>query len=415
MSVWIRLSLRNLGRNTRRSVLTACSVLVGTLMITLTSSWLTGIFGGMMDLFTASSGHIRLVTEDFYERQALHPLYENIPDAEAVIADLKTVPGVKSAIPRITAGVVITVDDEIGDDFAMLNGATADYYANHLRAEDYLLAGEWLSGNDGEVVLGRRIARQIDAGIGDQALLLGQTQDGAMSPLSARVVGIIGGDAMMEMQAFTSLNDMRWLTDIDNGALDILVYTRSRRHRDVEPVLQRIRSHNTPEISGLIAIPWYEDDTFAGIITLVSGLRNFIAFLMILVTALAIFNTMTMSVMERTQEIGVLRAMGKTRAGVIGTFLFEASIIGLIGGIAGTGIGSIGAFYLKLHGVTLSSDLVDKVGSGMPIQTTMYGELNWEIVIGALLTGLLMALLGVLVPAFRAGRVSPVEAMKSRH
>ena len=415
MNIWISIALRNLMRNTRRTILTACIVLVGTLVITLTDSWISGIFGGMMDRFTAASGHIRLVTEEFHERRALHPLYENIPDADVIVNALMKIPGVVAAEPRISAGVIVSVGEEIGDDFAMLSGMSDKWYREHFNAEELLYSGEWLSGVQGEVVLGRRIARQVGAEVGESVLLLGQTQDGAMSPLSAVVTGIFGGDAMLEMQAFTTLEDMRWLTDMEGAALEMLVYAASRRRQEVAAVHQRILESNQAELSGLVLIPWYEDETFAGMMSMVEGIRKFIAFLMVLVTALAIFNTMTMSVMERTDEIGVMRAMGMTRLGVMAMFVFEATVIGLLGGFAGTGLGAVGAAWLKEHGITLSAELVDKMGSGIPIQTTLYGELNAQILLNALLLGVVMAVAGVLIPAFRAGRISPVEAMREHH
>lgn len=414
MRVWIQLCLRNLMRNTRRTVLTACIVVVGTLFITLADGWMTGVFGGIMDRFTAASGHIRLVTEEFHARRSLHPLYENIPDADALVAVLGAISGVVSVEQRIRSGVIITVGEDIGDDFVMLHGATDRWYREQLDVEALLYDGNWLARDQGDVVLGRRIARQVGAGVGDDVLLLGQTQDGAMSPLRVTVTGIIGGDAMMEMQAYVSLEDMRWLTDMEDAALEILVYARSRRRQDVAFVYTQIRDRQAQELEGLAIIPWYEDETFAGMMSIMEGMRGFIAALMILVTALAIFNTMTVSVMERTGEIGVMRAMGMTRFGVMCMTLFEAAIIGVLGGFVGTGLGSIGAAYLQIHGVTLSADLVDKMGAGMPVQTTLYGELNLRIVLNAFFLGVVMAIVGVLIPAYRAGLVAPVIAMRNR-
>ncbi len=413
--VWIKLCLRNLMRNTRRTLLTACIVVVGTFVITLADSWSTGVFGGIMERFTAASGHILLVTEEFHARRSLHPLYENIPGADALAEKLREIPGVVSVDPRIRSSVIVTIGEEIGDDVAMLMGAPDRWYRERMEMEELLYDGTWLSRDQGEVVLGRRIARQVGAGVGDDVLLLGQTQDGAMSPLRATVAGIVGGDAMLEMQAYVSLEDMRWVADMEDAALELLVYARSRRRQDVAALYDKIRDQELVALDGLAVIPWYEDETFAGIMSIMEGMRRMIAALMILVTALAIFNTMTVSVMERTGEIGVLRAMGMTRMGVMGMTVFEAFVIGVLGGVAGTGLGSIGAAYLQKYGVTLSADLVDRMGAGMPIQTTLYGEWNVRIVLHAFLLGVAMAIIGVWIPAYRAGRVAPVIAMRNRH
>ena len=78
-------------------------------------------------------------------------------------AAARAVPGVVDAQPRIVTGVVITADEEIGDEFALVTGATDTYYRERLRGPEHLAAGVWLSGNPKEVVVGRRVAARLGA------------------------------------------------------------------------------------------------------------------------------------------------------------------------------------------------------------------------------------------------------------
>jgi len=73
---------------------------------------------------------------------------------------------------------------------------------------------------------------------------------------------------------------------------------------------------------------------------------------LIMLAALAIFNTMSMSVLERTGEIGVMRAMGMSGPRALGLFLVESIFIGLLGSAGGVLLGSAGAWYLETYGVT---------------------------------------------------------------
>ena len=122
-----------------------------------------------------------------------------------------------------------------------------------------------------------------------------------------------------------------------------------------------------------------------------------ISILAIAVGGMGVLNTMLMTVLERTREVGVLRALGWRKRRILGMILQEAIWLGILGGIAGILI----AFGL--------GQLLGKV--------PMMGEalsLKWEIdiFIRAISLALLLGILGGLYPAFRATRLQPVEALR---
>ena len=411
MSLWIRLAIRNAFRNRRRTLLTASTVLVGTALITAALAWVEGIFGSMIRLYTASSGHIRVVDAEFARREELQPLYENIADVGPPIEALRRVAGVVDVQPRIVTGAVITSTEEIGDDFTIVVGASDRYYRAHLKGPDNVVAGTWLTGGPKEAVLGRKLAVDLEVGVGREILLLVQTQYGSMSPVTARVVGVIAGNAMVERQAFLPLEEVRWMTDMPGGALELVVFGRSERASVLGPLVEELRS--LPEMEGREVKAWFQREPWTVLAGMLGIIKRIIELLIVFITALAIFNTMTMSVLERTAEIGVMRAMGLTRLGAVGLLVVEALAIGLLGGVAGAVFGSAGAWYLEVYGIALG-DVVDKMGDAFPIQTTVYGDLTPRIVATTVLIGLLIAVLGAAIPALRAGSIQPVTAMKPR-
>lgn len=411
MVLWFQLALRNVTRNVRRTLLTAATIVVGTALVTLALAWLSGVFGSIIAEYTAATGHLRLVTKNFAERESLQPLYENIAAAAPVLAALRAIPGVVAAEPRITTGVVLSVGEEIGDNFGQVVGGTAAYYRTYLQGPQKVLSGAWLSGAPKETVLGRKLAEQLKAKVGDKILLMGQTQDGSLSSISARMVGVVGGDALLDQQAFLGLEDARYLTDMAGGALEILVWTRSLEPAVVGPVARQLTG--LPALAGLTVQPWYEREPLASMLPLLSGVKSFIQLLIVFMAALAIFNTMTMSVLERTTEIGVLRAMGLTRLGAVGLFVLEGLVIGLVGGIGGTLLGAIPAYYFQLHGVTLAEDMIEKVGT-LPIHATLHAQLTTGIMVQSIVIGLGIAVVGAFLPALRAASIRPVVAMHAR-
>ena len=120
-----------------------------------------------------------------------------------------------------------------------------------------------------------------------------------------------------------------------------------------------------------------------------------------------------MSVLERTGEIGVMRAMGLSRLGAVSLFVVEALAIALIGGSLGVALGSIPAyFWLELHGVSLGENVVQNLS--IPFSTRAYADFSWTIAGQGFVLALLMALIGSALPAWHAASIQPVEAMRSK-
>jgi len=412
MLLWIKLAIRNALRNLRRTLLTAATVMFGVALVVVALSWIEGIFGEMIESTAAVSGHARVLDTDYAARAQQQPLEEHIADVEPLLERIRAVPGVQDAQPVIATGAVITASDEIGDDFCLVQGGTQAWYNERLNAPEKLVAGRWLSGDPGEVVLGRRIATQLEAEVGDEILLIGRTHYGSMSDTKAQLVGVVAGDAMLNLQAFLPLEEVRWMTDIPDGAVQVLVWTESSAVTDVGPVVQALQELEGME--GLQAEAWYAVEPWNMMMSMMGAIKGFIQLLIVFVAALAIFNTMTMSVMERTAEIGVMRAMGLTRIGALGLFLVESNCIGLLGGVAGAALGALPSWYLAVHGVNLGEDLVDKVGAAFPMKATFYAQLTPEILLNAVILGAVIAVVGALLPALRAASIQPVVAMRAR-
>jgi putative ABC transport system permease protein len=126
------------------------------------------------------------------------------------------------------------------------------------------------------------------------------------------------------------------------------------------------------------------------------AMLNGISILAVLVGGVGVLNTMLMAVLERTREIGVLRALGWRRRAVLGMILQEALAIGLLGGLAGIGI----AF-----GLVYAAGVIPMIGEAFQ------PEFSGEVFARAILVALFLGVIGGLYPAFRATRLQPVEAL----
>ena len=137
--------------------------------------------------------------------------------------------------------------------------------------------------------------------------------------------------------------------------------------------------------------------------TIVAGFLSLVA---VFVAALGIVNTMVMSVLERTREIGLLKALGATDRDVTTLFLAEAAILGLTGGAAGVavslGLGALGNWFGRR--------MIEQAML-MPFEGVLF-SFPWWLVAGGIAFAVGVALLAALVPALRAARVDPVVALR---
>ncbi len=415
MIALFRLSFRNALRNGRRTLLTAATVMIGTAFVVITLSFMQGIFEGMITSWLEVNGPVRIVTTEYAEREQLRPLHANIAESDPVVAKLAAIEGVAMAAPTIRTGVLVSIGEELGEDGAMLMGSTPDFYEQHILPDATFSAGEWLDygATDEQVVLGGKVARDTGAKVGDEILLMGTTQYGSMAPISAKVVGVISGNSAIDAQAYVTLEIARWMIDVPDGALEILVYpTFSGQDR---AALARVSDDVREQLGdGYAVIPWFENAMWVQMLPITDSINVLFSMVIIFVMALAIFNTMTMSVLERTGEIGVMRAMGQSRSGAVGSFLAEALMIGLLGGGLGALLGAGPALYLESTGLSYSADVLDEMGGEYALSTVMYGDLTPGILAIALVVGVTTALLGAALPSIRAANIPPFEAMRQR-
>ncbi len=409
--MWIfKLALRNVRRNGSRTVLTAATVIIGVALFTVTSAFMVGVFETIYADSTALIGHVRVLDPDFLEREQLNPLYEYVPGAQAIADDIERgVPGAH-AYPIIKSGMAVSVDDTIGDVFAITTGSTDAWMRERGSLEDKVVAGEWPDWEAGELLVGQRIAEMAGLAVGSDIVLFGQTQDGAISPVGGKIAGIVyAGNPMVDKQVFMPLETMQYAADIDDGALEILVYGDDLE--DAEALADQVSALGS--VSGLVVEPWTQRSPFDSLVGITTAMQAVIGLILVFITALAIWNTMTMSVLERTSEIGVMRAMGMGRSSAVLMFVVEAVVIAIIGGIIGMALGALLSWPLIHWGYNMGADVLDDMDIGeMAMSAHLYAKLTPDMLIKGFLVGIAMAMAGSFIPSLRAASIRPVDAMK---
>ena len=411
MSLLLSLAMRNLGRNRRRTLLTALTVTLGTALLTVALSLLNGVLNSTLEKAAAIAGHVRVVDVDYARREQLMPLVENIPDVTPVVAQIEGQPRVLGVYPHIAMGVTgAREDQEIGERFALLHGAPTAYYVDVLHLDQFLEAGA-MPATENEALVGKAFAAEIEAKVGDKLVVFGQTQDGSPAPVRLILAGLVDlGSATQNRQIWVSLEKAQWMADLEGGATEVLVQTDD--YESAREVADSLRS--LPALATFDVRSWDDRSPFREMGGLLAAIQAIAAGIIVFITGLGVLNTMLMSVLERTAEIGVMRAFGLRRWQTVVLFFVEAFVLAAIGGLGGILLGAGGVTILGRVGIHLGEG-ASKLSAAIPINETVYPELTPDILVTGFLLGLAMAVVGGFLPALRAARIQPIDAMRQSH
>jgi ABC-type lipoprotein release transport system permease subunit len=396
-----KLAYRNVGRNKTRSLLSALAVGIGMALLLLMVSVLEGeMTGALQNTIRLQSGHLQ-VRPASYEEGKLSLKWEDlIENPDQVIQQIKSIPQVTVATPRLIASSILTVSDESKG--VQILGIDPDSAANQ-PFKDGMLSGEFIKPDDREgILVGNVLADKLGLKVNDKVNLLVTTSNGDVNEQLFTVRGIFttrtpGYD---ESTIFMPLAKAQAITATENHASTIFVLLQDSNQADA--VAQALKSNNYQILT------WREQNAF---ITQFEDFANaffIILYLIVLgITATVVTNTLVMAVFERTREIGILSAIGMKGGGIMAQFLAEAALLATGGVIGGLIIGGALVAYFTVYGIYIG----DYGITGVLFEDHIYAHLTATNTINLAVVTYIITLIASLYPARLAARLEPVEAL----
>ena len=300
-----------------------------------------------------------------------------------------------------TPGVIALAPVVSGPGFALRGDASRSVTITGIEPESYfevialhekIVAGRRDIGPS-DTILGIELARDLGAWVGDKVRLT--TASGAATTFTVSAVFDFGNKGVNAGYAYVALRSAQSLLDLAGGVTAIQV--RVREPFAAERVAETLRAGAGVKVDSWIRTNAEFFTAMAAQILTNTLIRVFVG----LTIALGIASVLVVSVIQKSREIGILRAMGTSRDQILRVFLIQGGFMGL----AGSGLGSLIAwgFLLLFRGVARNPD-------GTPMFVIeMQPGLFAAAAVGSLLVGLLAAV----VPARRAARLDPVVAIRS--
>jgi putative ABC transport system permease protein len=396
-----KLAYRNVGRNKTRSLLSALAVGVGMALLLLMASVLEGeMKGALQNTIRLQSGHLQ-VRPASYEEGKLSLKWEDlIENPEQVAMQVKSIPQVTVATPRLVASSILTVRDESKG--VQILGIEPDSPANQPFREG-MLSGEFIKADDREgILIGNILADKLGLKVNDKVNLLVTTSNGDVNEQLFTVRGIFTTrtPAYDESTIFMPLAKAQAITATENHASTIFVTLQDLNQADA--VAQALKGSNYRILT------WRDQNVF---ITQFEDYANaffIILYLIVLgITATVVTNTLVMAVFERTREIGILSAIGMKGRGIMAQFLAEAALLATGGVIGGLLIGGAAVAYFTIYGIYIG----DYGISGVLFEDHIYAHLTLQNTLNLAILTYIITLVASLYPARLAARLEPVEAL----
>lgn len=404
----LALAWRNLWRNRRRTLLTVFALATGIFGIVGIRTYRESTFAAMVELITTQLvGHLQIHAAGYQDDPALDVV---IADPVLIEARLKdTVPQARPERRVLGAGLGGSASGSTG---VLVTGV--DPRALSSTSLFVVKAGRGLSPEPRrEVVLGTDLATQLGVQPGGELVLVGQSVDGGVANDRFDVVGLVdaGTDELNNAAVFLHLQDAQAFFGLGSAVHAIVVHLPGGDDDDIASARQLL--HGALDLTTVEALSWSEmlPELKGTIDTKRKGQRS-IDVIVFIIVGLGALNAMTMATLERTREFGVMLAVGERPGRLLGLVLCEAlwqAALGLALGLLFAVVVIAGLGEVDLSGIGGGTDVM---GLRMPAVVRL--EIEASAVWTATVVALSTMLAGALLPALRASRLRPVDAMRGQ-
>jgi lipoprotein-releasing system permease protein len=313
----------------------------------------------------------------------------SIDQWQKVLAAVERTPGV-TAITPIVAGPGFALRGD-ANKAVNITGIDTASYVRVIGLGDKIVAGRLLLGTS-DIVIGTELAKDLGAGVGDKLRLT--TAGGAAETLTVAALFDFGNKGVNERNVYIALRTAQNLLDLVGGVSSIEIKVD-------DPFAAETIAQDIQAQTGLEADSWIKTNAQFFTAMAAQSLSNtLIRFFVGLTAALGIASVLVVSVVQKSKEIGILRAMGASRGQVLRLFLLQGAFMGLVGSLFGCGLGW--AFLLAWRGVARNPD-------GTPIFIIVVEP---QLFVTAALGATLVGTLAAVIPARRAARLDPAVAIR---
>ena len=397
------LALKNLFRYARRTLITSAAIAFGIMIFILMDSLLVGIAKeSERNLIWYETGSAAFFHPEYWEDHQMKPVDRPVADPAFLVEKMEKA-GIP-AVPRIdfAADMIVYQDPfpEYGNIQVQVTGIDPLTDDRVFDLKKTVLKGRYLDGKEEGILMGQWLANDLGADIGYTVTFVTRTMDGYYQTMDMEIVGILLSDnpVINRYGIYAPLDVVRDALDMNGFATG--VYTSLPMGKGEAAGIEKMKALGEP--MGLDVLDWrIMGADFVALAEAKAQGSSTILFLVFLIAAVGISNTILMSIMERVRELGMMRALGMKDRQIRRMFLMEAGGIGFFGSLGGVVLGSLVNIFLVNRGIDYSS-FMEQGDMGYRFAGIAYGIWNPGTFVTAFVVGVFMALIVAWLPTRRA-------------
>ncbi|OIO68008.1 MAG: hypothetical protein COW19_09395 [Zetaproteobacteria bacterium CG12_big_fil_rev_8_21_14_0_65_55_1124] len=412
----VKLAWRNLWRHRRRTIITLSSIAIGFGLAVVSIGIGDGSHNSMIrNAIKLGEGHLAVQVPGYLEAPAN---YKYLADGHSLQAKLEALHIAGSVEARISLQLLASsANNSVGAGLEGMN-IVSDPRVAMLKPK--MIAGHWLEADDHRgVLIGDGMARKLKVKVGGKVVLMAGTQGGDSQAQLGRVRGIFDSH-VDELDDFLVLSDIdfarRFLTGEGAVAEQLPVTRFSVFLNDPDSMAQwkgLIQSAMAGE--DVAVLDWHEMMPQLVQFIVIDDAGNYVFLTLILIMVVfGILNTVLMSVLERTREFGLLRALGLGRYHLLLLVMCESVLLSVLAVVIGWLVGGGAHWWISTHGIDFSALMGGEMSiAGTFMDPVIYTELSQGRVIQLTVIVFAVTLASGIYPALKAARVAPVAALRT--
>jgi putative ABC transport system permease protein len=418
VTAWIKMGMRNLVKNGRRSVITTFAIAMAFATVNLFDGFASYMHHGNQNvaIYAQGSGHLAIFKRGFLEKGRMEPgkyLLSNA-DLETIKAICGEIGGVELAAPQLfitgllsngRVSTIFVAQGIVPSQRAIFLSYLAKMAENSpKKMSDRIEGGPLLDEKDFGVGVSRGLANLLGFKLNEDAVAMGNTAEGQMNALDAQILMIFnaGSEQMNDKLMLVPLAFAQSLYDwqgADRVAILLKDTKRTDEMRDKLTAALAAKGIDADIKTWVEMSEWYRK-----VKSMFDTIFQFLFVIVFIIVVMSVVNTMGMAVMERTREIGTLRAMGLRQGGVLHLFAVESVLLGIFGSIVGLVLTSVGWGIVKLLKPMWTPP-------GLSNKFVIWIEWVPSTLVFTTVFLMVLCLIASLLPARRAARQNIVDAL----
>ncbi len=401
-----KMAWRNIWRNKRRTAITLASIGFGLAALLFQQSLITSLQNQMVEKSTRTySSHIQIQNSEVSDPKIPE---KYIPGPQPLIDVVRAMPDVEAASPRVIfTGLASSALTSKG---ALVIGIDPIEEQKLTIIHSYIIEGQYLSPDkSNEIVMGVKLARELDLRLGEKAVLMVQATDGSMAAEAFRISGFFRTDSPVYDGQIVYISigaAQRMLVSGDSVSLISARVKKLDRIDAVQKTLaEKLKSYPVSVLTWkesaheIVSVKEFQDAVLLIVLVIIFS-----------IVALGIFNTMLMSLFERIREFGLMMSLGARPGYVASLILIESALLGFLGMAVGNTVGAAIIVYFGKNGIPLP--IQDALGYWMPFDKLVYLKFAWKELIISSIAAVAVSVLAAAFPALRASRINPADALR---